>query len=155
MIITGVTNQFKGGDTETLEMEFVDSSGNVIDAIKSGLTFRVSCTTRGSAQVSDEIARGGMKDLNYDHGNGVTYYFRVPTNADSNLINSINIIFPNEYDLSNDIRFVGTDGVSETAPSVFITGQRIALKGLTPFEGFNTIGFQIEGVSNLLYQTNT
>ena len=84
-------------------MEFVDSSGNVIDAIKSGLTFRVSCTTRGSAQVSDEIARGGMKDLNYDHGNGVTYYFRVPTNADSNSIDSINIIFPNEYDLSNDI----------------------------------------------------
>ena len=80
--------------------------------------------------------------------NNVIYYFRIPTSANTKLIKNINIVFPLKYQVNDNIRFVGTEGIAANAPSAVVTGQTIILQGVTPYDGVSNIGFKIEGISN-------
>ena len=101
-----------------------------------------------SVRVSDEIVSMTMPGLDYDHGSGVGYHFQVPINADPKQINSFVVTFPQEYQISSSVRYVGLVGIPVSAPSVMVDMQTITLKGLRPYDDSELVQFKIEGISN-------
>ena len=146
--IDGVDIPDIGGLTDSLGITIKDSAGNLKDRVTSGLRFQIKCKSMASVQVSDEIVSMAIPGLDYDHGSGVGYHFQVPINGDPKQINSFVVTFPQEYQISSSVRYVGLAGIPVSAPSIMVDMQTITLKGLRPYDDSELVQFKIEGISN-------